>query len=54
MDHFLYTPRHKSLTRHIILTLLLVGATLAIGISTNDLEIVLTFNVSCHNMQILL
>ena len=46
MDSFLYTPRRASLPRHIVLTLLLVAGALAIGVSTNDLGVVLAFNVS--------
>jgi len=47
LDSLLYTPRNKSLARHIILTLLLVAGTLAIGMTTNDLGVVLAFNVRC-------
>ena len=46
LDSFLYTPRRASLPRHIVLTLLLVAGALAIGVSTNDLGVVLAFNVS--------
>ena len=46
-DRFLYAPRHKSLTRHIVLTLLLIVGTLGIAMTTNDLGVVLAFNVSC-------
>ena len=46
MESFLYSPLHKSIVRHIVLTLLIVLATLAIGMSTNDLGVVLAFNVS--------
>lgn len=44
MEVFLYTPRHKSLIRHVVLTFLLVFATLGVGMSTNDLGVVLAFN----------
>jgi len=46
LENFLYSPRHQSLPRHVILTLFLVVTTLVLGASTNDLKIVLAFNVS--------
>ncbi len=45
LEKFLFTPRHQSLLRHIVLTLFLVTTTLILGASTNDLKIVLAFNV---------
>lgn len=46
LEKFFYKPRQQYLLRHIILTFLLVFSTLLVGISTNDLKIVLAFNVS--------
>ena len=45
VNSFLYAPHNKSLIRHIVLTLLIVFATMGIGLSTNDLGVVLAFNV---------
>lgn len=44
LDKFLYTPRHASLPRHVTLTFLLIAGALAIGVSTNDLGVVLAFS----------
>ena len=44
METFLYTP--KLLIRHIVLTCMLVFTTLIVGASTNNLGVVLAFNVS--------
>ena len=46
LDKFLYSPRHTSLPRHIVLTLCLVTASLGVGLTTDDLGVVLGFNVS--------
>ena len=45
-NHFLFSPRHSSLLRHIILTLSLVTCSLLVGLTTDDLGVVLGFNVS--------
>ena len=52
LDSFLYTPRHKSLPRHILLTLLLVASSLAIGMTTNDFGVVLAFNVRYNSFPL--
>lgn len=45
MEHFLYTPLRKSLPRHVLLTLTLVGLSAAIGLSTDNLELLLGIEV---------
>ena len=45
-DRFLYAPRHSSIPRHIVLTLSLVTGSLAVGLTTDDLGVVLGFSVS--------
>ena len=45
IESFLYTPLHKSLFRHVVLTVFMVFLTLVVGASTNDLGVVLAFNV---------
>ena len=46
LDKFLFSPLHSSLPRHVILTLSLVTASLLVGLTTDDLGVVLGFNVS--------
>ena len=40
LNKFLFSPRHSSLPRHIILTLVLVSFSLGVGLTTDDLSIV--------------
>ncbi|CAI8049375.1 Putative sodium-coupled neutral amino acid transporter 11 [Geodia barretti] len=44
LSRFLFSPRHSSLPRHVILTLVLVLFSLGVGLTTDDLSIVLGFN----------
>jgi len=45
LDKFLFTPVHKSLVRHIILTVLVITGVLSIGLTTNKLGVLMAFNV---------
>ena len=43
-DRFLYSPRHSSLARHITLTVSLVVGSLGVGLTTDDLGVILGFS----------
>jgi hypothetical protein len=45
-SRFLFSPRHTSLPRHVFLTISLVTGSLAVGLTTDDLGVVLGFTVS--------